>query len=185
MACQRSRCLSNDPATRHYLERTLLEYRLAGVDKDDATRAKIRELQDKITALSLEFGRNVADGKLSITATKADLAGLPDDFIARHTAGGRRNVHSDDRRARCQAGDELRKKRGPAHEDVSGLQPTGVSKERGCPDGSAAHPAGACNHARVSDVCRSRCRGPDDGLIGQRGGPAAAVGRGIARHRKT
>ena len=25
-----------DPATRHYLERTLLEYRLAGVDKDEA-----------------------------------------------------------------------------------------------------------------------------------------------------
>ncbi len=76
---------SNDPATRHYLERTLLEYRLSGVDKDDATRAKIRQLQDKTTALSLEFGRNVADGKVSITATRADLAGLPDDFIARHT----------------------------------------------------------------------------------------------------
>ncbi|HEY1491346.1 MAG TPA: hypothetical protein VGF35_01860, partial [Steroidobacteraceae bacterium] len=38
-----------DPGTRHYLERTLLEYRLAGVDRDDATRAKIKVLQDKIT----------------------------------------------------------------------------------------------------------------------------------------
>ena len=46
---------SNDPATRHYLERSLLEYRLSGVDKDDATRARIRQLQDKITALSLEL----------------------------------------------------------------------------------------------------------------------------------
>jgi thimet oligopeptidase len=75
---------ADDPATKHYLERTLLEYRLSGVDKDDATRAKIRELQDKITALSLTFGRNVADGTLKITATKAELDGLPDDYIALH-----------------------------------------------------------------------------------------------------
>jgi thimet oligopeptidase len=30
---------TNDSATKHYLERTLLEYRLSGVDMDDATRA--------------------------------------------------------------------------------------------------------------------------------------------------
>ena len=75
---------ANDPATRHYLERSLLEYRLSGVDKDDATRAKIRALQNKITALSLTFGRNIADGTLKITATKADFDGLPADFIALH-----------------------------------------------------------------------------------------------------
>ena len=75
---------TDDPATRHYLERTLLEYRLAGVDKDEATRAKIRGLQDKVTDLSLKFGRNVADGTLKITATKAELDGLPADYIARH-----------------------------------------------------------------------------------------------------
>jgi thimet oligopeptidase len=78
---------TNDPATRHYLERSLLEYRLAGVDKDDATRARIRALQDKITDLSLTFGRNVADGTLKITATKAELDGLPADFIALHKPG--------------------------------------------------------------------------------------------------
>jgi thimet oligopeptidase len=75
---------ANDPATSHYLEHVLLEYRLSGVDKDDATRAKVRELQDKITALSLTFGRNIADGTLKITATRAELDGLPADFIALH-----------------------------------------------------------------------------------------------------
>jgi thimet oligopeptidase len=74
-----------DPATRHYLDRTLLEYRLGGVDKDDATRQKIRALQDRITSLSLTFGRNVQDGLKKITATKAELDGLPADYIARHT----------------------------------------------------------------------------------------------------
>ena len=75
---------ANDPPARHYLERQLLEYRLSGVDKDDATRAKLRALQDKITTLSLVFGRNVADGTLKITATKDELDGLPADYIALH-----------------------------------------------------------------------------------------------------
>ena len=75
---------TDDPATKHYVERALLEYRLSGVDKDDATRAKIRQLQDKITAVSLVFGRNVADGMLKVTATKSEMEGLPADYIARH-----------------------------------------------------------------------------------------------------
>src|SRR5271163_5374132 len=33
-----------DPATQYYAKRTLLEFRLAGVDKDEATRAKIKAL---------------------------------------------------------------------------------------------------------------------------------------------
>jgi thimet oligopeptidase len=79
--------LPNDPATRHYLDHTLLEYRLAGVDKNEATRKQIRVLQDKITDLALAFGRNVADGTLKVSATRAELEGLPSDFIARHTPG--------------------------------------------------------------------------------------------------
>ena len=77
----------NDPATKHYLERALLEYRLAGVDKDDATRDKIRKLQDRITEATLVFGRNVADGRIEVKTTKAELNGLPEDYIARHKPG--------------------------------------------------------------------------------------------------
>jgi thimet oligopeptidase len=75
---------NDDPATKHYLERTLLEYRLAGVDKDDATRAEIRQLQDKITALTLTFNRNINDDVRQVTASRAQLEGLPADYIARH-----------------------------------------------------------------------------------------------------
>ena len=74
-----------DPATKHYLERNLLEYRLAGVDKDQATRDKIRKLQDHATELSLKFSRNIQDDVRKITVTdKAELDGLPADYIARH-----------------------------------------------------------------------------------------------------
>ena len=75
---------SSNPAAKYYLERNLLEYRIGGVDKDDVTRVKIRALQDKITDLSLTFGRNIADGSLKISAVKTELDGLPPDYIARH-----------------------------------------------------------------------------------------------------
>jgi thimet oligopeptidase len=74
-----------DDATRHYVERTLLQYRLAGVDKDDATRARLRELQDKATLLSLTIGRNVQEGTQTIEITDlSELEGLPEDFRRNH-----------------------------------------------------------------------------------------------------
>ncbi|HZD75546.1 MAG TPA: M3 family metallopeptidase, partial [Acidobacteriaceae bacterium] len=76
-----------DEATRHYIERTLLLYRLAGVDKDDATRAKLRELQDKATLLSLTIGRNVQEGANQVEITDlGELEGLPEDFRQNHPA---------------------------------------------------------------------------------------------------
>jgi thimet oligopeptidase len=76
---------SADQATRHYVERTLLQYRLAGVDKDEATRAKLRELQDKATLLSLTIGRNVQEGTLKVEITDlSELDGLPEDFRKNH-----------------------------------------------------------------------------------------------------
>jgi thimet oligopeptidase len=79
---------SADPATRHYIERTLLEYRLAGVDKDDATRAEIKKRLDHIVETGLKFGRNVQENVNHVVAKdKSELAGLPGDFVSRHPAG--------------------------------------------------------------------------------------------------
>ena len=73
-------------ATKHYVERTLLGYRLAGVDKDLATRDRLQALHEKATKLSLEFSRNIQEGAKTIEATEEELAGLPADYIARHAA---------------------------------------------------------------------------------------------------
>ncbi|MBV8115850.1 MAG: Zn-dependent oligopeptidase [Silvibacterium sp.] len=74
-----------DGATRHYLDRTLLQYRLAGVDKDEATRARIKELQDKATLLSLTFGRNVQEDVKTVTVDDAaEMEGLPQDYLEAH-----------------------------------------------------------------------------------------------------
>ena len=87
-----------DGATKHYLERTLLQYRLAGVDKDQATRERIQQLQERITELGLAFGRNVQEqGNTVVVEDAAELEGLPEDFLARHPpdAEGRRTLTTD------------------------------------------------------------------------------------------
>jgi len=72
------------PATKHYVQRTLLGYRLAGVDKDQPTREHLQSLHEKATHLSLEFSRNIQEGGKTIAATVTELDGLPADYIARH-----------------------------------------------------------------------------------------------------
>ncbi len=85
------------PATRHYVKRTLLSYRLAGVDKDDATRAQLQTLHEKATRLSLEFSRNIQEGAKTVEATATELEGLPADYLARHQpdASGRIALTTD------------------------------------------------------------------------------------------
>jgi thimet oligopeptidase len=74
-----------DAATRYYLERALLGYRLSGVDKDDATRDGIRALADRMTGLSMSFSRTVQDDVRTIEVADAnELAGLPEDYLVRH-----------------------------------------------------------------------------------------------------
>jgi len=74
------------PATQHFVQRTLLGYRLAGVDKDQKTREYLQSLHEKATRLSLEFSRNIQEGGKTIEATLAELDGLPADYLARHEA---------------------------------------------------------------------------------------------------
>jgi thimet oligopeptidase len=74
-----------DPATQYYLRRQLLEFRLAGVDKDDAARARLKVLNDELTEETSAFERNINDGqKIIEVRDAAELAGLPQDYIDHH-----------------------------------------------------------------------------------------------------
>lgn len=76
---------SADSATRHYVERQLLEFRLAGVDKDEATRVRLKKLNDALTEEQSTFQRNIDDDRRSIIVKdRAELDGLPADYIERH-----------------------------------------------------------------------------------------------------
>ena len=74
-----------DDTTQYSIEKTLLSYRLSGVDKDDATRERIRELNDEIAVIGQEFERNIREDVRYLELDSVeDLAGLPADYIAAH-----------------------------------------------------------------------------------------------------
>ncbi|MBX3197063.1 MAG: Zn-dependent oligopeptidase [Labilithrix sp.] len=66
------------------IERTLRDFRRNGLDLDDAGQKRLRELNEELTKLSLDFDTNVAESHLTVEATPAELDGLPDAFLASH-----------------------------------------------------------------------------------------------------
>jgi Zn-dependent oligopeptidase len=76
-----------DAATKYYVQRQLLEFRLSGVDKDQATRDRLKKLNDQATEEQSMFDRNISDGKKTIQADASELDGLPQDYIDRHKPG--------------------------------------------------------------------------------------------------
>jgi thimet oligopeptidase len=73
-----------DAPARVYLTRELRDFGRAGVDKPEATRATLKDLRDQLTQAMAEWARNIREGSRTVTATAADLNGLPADFISRH-----------------------------------------------------------------------------------------------------
>ena len=73
-----------DDDARRVLEHTLRDFRRAGVDRDDATRDRLRELSEQGVKLSQDFGRNIRDDVRSIRIAPERLAGLPDDYREAH-----------------------------------------------------------------------------------------------------
>lgn len=85
---------ATDEAAKHYVQRQLLEFRLAGVDKDDATRARLNALQDRLSKAESQFERNIADGNRTVEVHDAsELEGLPADFIASHKPDATGVIH--------------------------------------------------------------------------------------------
>ena len=83
-----------DAPTQYYVKRQLLEFRLAGVDKDDATRAKLKQLNDQLTEEQSMFDRNISDGQKSIEVDNvSELDGLPQDYIDRHKPDKDGKIH--------------------------------------------------------------------------------------------
>jgi len=70
----------------YYLRTTLRDYHRAGVDRDDATRAKIRDLQDELVKIGQDFDQNIAGDVRKLQVNAADLDGLPEDFKRAHPA---------------------------------------------------------------------------------------------------
>ncbi|MBO9521621.1 MAG: Zn-dependent oligopeptidase [Nocardioidaceae bacterium] len=75
-----------DDGARRVLADALRAFRRAGVDKDEATRDRLRSLNERETELSQAFSRNIRDGRREAKVPESALAGLPADFVADHPA---------------------------------------------------------------------------------------------------
>jgi thimet oligopeptidase len=76
-----------DPETQYLIKQTLTDFRRAGVDKDAATRAKVKELNDELTKIGQEWGKNIAKGTRTAKFKPEELDGVPEDYKKSHAAG--------------------------------------------------------------------------------------------------
>jgi thimet oligopeptidase len=74
-----------DADTARLVTRALRDFRRAGVDKDEATRARIKQIDDELVLLGQAFSRNIVDDVRSIVLRDAsELKGLPQDYVDGH-----------------------------------------------------------------------------------------------------
>ncbi len=76
-----------DPATAYFLAKSLRDFRRAGVDRNEATRARVKQLRDELIRIGQEFGKNVKDDVRRIELDPSELAGLPEDWKRTHPPG--------------------------------------------------------------------------------------------------
>jgi len=76
-----------DEPTKLYVSRVLGAFERAGIALDAAGRAKAQALADGASKYSAEFEANIPKGQRTITASTAELDGLPQDFIDAHKPG--------------------------------------------------------------------------------------------------
>jgi thimet oligopeptidase len=68
------------------LERTLRDFRRNGLELDEKGQARLRELNEQLTNLGLEFDSNLASSHLIVEATPGQLEGLPKEWVVSHPA---------------------------------------------------------------------------------------------------
>ncbi len=73
-----------DPVGTFWLFKALREFRRAGVDRDEATRTKVRALNEELVKIGQTFGRNIRDDVRSVTVDAKELEGLPPDWLSAH-----------------------------------------------------------------------------------------------------
>jgi thimet oligopeptidase len=76
-----------DALAARLLDKTLLDFRRAGVDKDHATRARVKELSERAIVVGQEFSKNIRDDVRTVKVTPDRLDGLPQDWVDAHPAG--------------------------------------------------------------------------------------------------
>jgi len=70
--------------TKRMMFLTLRDYKLAGIELDDAQRKHAAELDDQIVQVGQTFEKNIAEDTRKLDVDPKRLAGLPADWVAAH-----------------------------------------------------------------------------------------------------
>ena len=82
-----------DPDTARLVTRSLRDFRRAGVDKDEATRQRVKQIDDELVVLGQHFSRNIVDDVRHIVLRDAgEMKGLPQDYIDGHKPNERGEI---------------------------------------------------------------------------------------------
>ncbi|MCK6551291.1 Zn-dependent oligopeptidase [Myxococcota bacterium] len=71
-----------DAEAKRFVEKVIRDFKRSGVDKDDATRARLKALQDELVKVGQDFARNIREDVRTIEVDPKELDGLPEDFVA-------------------------------------------------------------------------------------------------------
>jgi thimet oligopeptidase len=75
-----------DAGARRMLVDAMRSFRRSGVQLDEATRDRLRALNERETELGQAFARNIRDGRREALVPASALEGLPADFVEAHPA---------------------------------------------------------------------------------------------------
>ena len=73
---------SLDAEAKRLLTKVMDDFRRSGVDKDEATRDRIKKLEEELVTIGQDFGRNIRTDVRTVEVS--DLSGLPEDYIQGH-----------------------------------------------------------------------------------------------------
>ena len=150
-----------DAATRHLVEKSLRDFRRAGVDRDEATRARVRALREELVRIGQEFGRNIKDDVRSVELDPARPRRAARGLAPRPPARRGRQGDGHDRQHRLRALHDLRAERRGARGAVAALPAARPPAEprRALADARAARRAGArCSATRPGPPTSPRTR---------------------------
>jgi thimet oligopeptidase len=69
------------------LTETMRDYRRAGLDLPKAERDEVERMRKELAGLATDYDENITKAKKAVKFTKAELEGLPDDFLSQVKTG--------------------------------------------------------------------------------------------------
>lgn len=80
-ACDRASGDQLSAEQNYFIHETLKGFQRSGLELSLEKQYEVKEIKKKLSALSIEFSKNIAEDASFIIATKEELQGLDDDFI--------------------------------------------------------------------------------------------------------